>query len=201
MSAQMEQALRRLAGKYQQLEAQFKAIAQGVRTPDDVLDAIPGRRIFYPLTGTNVFDATALGTRADPISMSISQDGPWVMTHWPLVLWKPNLPANATNLGRFSPVSSWPLPLQQNEDMDSIDITWEFFDGGSQRSFVNEPAAPMFSRPDNLIELPQKTLFAPNSNLQFIANYSAINFDAAPVVSTTGGELIVSIPGYRILNS
>ena len=92
------------------------------------------------------------------------------------------------------------MPVQQDSDQDGIDLSYEFFDGGSQRSFNNEAAAPIFSRPDNLIELPQQTLFAPNSNIQFFGVFEAINF-GAPAVPSTCGELVVSIPGYRIVNS
>lgn len=199
----INRALRQLASRQQQLDAQLKLLIAGEdqpRTPEEELDALPGRRIFYTLTGRQSFTLAQLGVRSDPVSFTISQDGPWVATHYPLVMWKPNLPANATNFGKWSPVCSWPLPVQQDSDQDGIDLSYEFFDGGSQRSFNNETAAPIFSRPDNLIKLPQSTLFAPNSNIQFFATHEAINF-AAPAVPTTGGELVISIPGYRIVNS
>jgi hypothetical protein len=198
----IQRVIRQLAGRQQQLDAKLnQLIAEDFRTPQEELDALPGRRIFYTLSGRQSFSASQLGLRADPITFTISQDGPFVMTHYPLVMWRPNLPSNATNLGRWSPVASWPLPVQHLSDMDVIDLSYEFFDGGSQRAFNNETAAPIFSRPDELKPLPQQTLFAPNSNIQFFATYEAINFDAGPAVPSTGGELVVSIPGYRIVNS
>lgn len=202
MSQDFARAMRQLAGRQQQLDAKLnQLISEDFRSPQEELDALPGRRIFYTLTGRQSFTISQLGQRADPISFTVSQDGPFVMTAYPVVLWKPNLPANATNLGRWSPPSSWPLPAQQVGDQDVIDLSYEFFDGGSQRAFNNETAAPIFSRPDELKPLPQPTLFAPNSNIQFFATYEAITFDGDAAVPATGGELVVSLPGYRIVNS
>ena len=112
----------------------------------------------------------------------------------------PALYWRATNLGKWSPPTSWPLPLQQNVVQDNIDLSYEFFDGGSQRAFNNEVAAPLFSRPDNLAPLPVPTLFAPNANIQFIPTYEDIFFDAIAAVPATGGQLVVTLPGYRIVN-
>jgi hypothetical protein len=196
-------ALRKLAAAQNELRAQFKlmlATDDGPRSITEEIDALPGRRIFYNLSGRQSFDISQLGTRADAISFFVSQDGPFVMTHYPLVMWKPNLPTTASNLGQWSPVASWPVPLQQKPEQDSIDLSFEFFDGGSQRAFNNEVAAPLFSRPDSLAPLPVPTLFAPNANIQFIPTYEDIFFDAAAAVSATGGQLVVTLPGYRIVN-
>jgi hypothetical protein len=195
--------LRKLTAAQNELRAQFKLmLAQddGPRSITEEIDALPGRRIFYNLSGRQNFTITQLGTRNDAISFFVSQDGPFVMTAYPLVIWKPNLPSTADNLGQWSPVSSWPLPLQQKAQQDSIDLSYEFFDGGSQRAFNNEVAAPLFSRPDVLQDLPVPTLFAPNANIQFFPTYEDIFFDPAATVDTTGGSLVVTLPGYRIVN-
>jgi hypothetical protein len=196
--------IRQMAARQNAMREQIKMLISGAaapQTPQEELDALPGRRIFYTLSGRQSFTAAQLGLRADPVSFTVSQDGPFVMTAYPLISWRPNLPATATNLGRWSPVASWPLALQHSTDTDIIDISYEFFDGGSQRAFNNEPVAPILSRPDNIIKVDQPTLFAPNSNIQVFVTYEAINFDGTAGVPATGGELVVSIPGYRILNS
>lgn len=198
-----EQIIRRLVTGQNELKAQFKLLLEtdsGPRSITEEIDSLPGRRIFYNLSGRQSFTAAQLGTRADAISFFVSQDGPFVMTHYPLVAWKPNLPTTATNLGQWSPPTSWPLPVQQAADQDSINLSYEFFDGGSQRAFNNEVAAPLFSRPDNLAPLPVPTLFAPNANIQFIPTYEDIFFDGTAAVPTTGGQLVVTLPGYRIVN-
>jgi hypothetical protein len=195
--------LRKLTGAVNELRSQFKlllATDDGPRSITEEIDSLPGRRIFYNLSGRQNFDINQLGTRGDPVSFFVSQDGPFVMTHYPLVTWKPNLPTTATNLGKWSPPTSWPLPIQQMNNQDNIDLSYEFFDGGSQRAFNNETAAPLFSRPDNLAPLPVPTLFAPNANIQFIPTYEDIFFDGDVQVPTEGGQLVVTLPGYRIVN-
>jgi hypothetical protein len=198
-----EQIIRRLVAGQNELKAQFKlllATDDGPRSITEEIDSLPGRRIFYNLSGRQSFTIAQLGTRSDAISFFVSQDGPFVMTHYPLVAWKPNLPITATNLGQWSPPTSWPLPLQQQSDQDNINLSYEFFDGGSQRAFNNEVAAPLFSRPDNLAPLPVPTLFAPNANIQFIPTYEDIFFDPDAAVPVTGGQLVITLPGYRIVN-
>ena len=195
--------LRTLAAAQNELRAQFKLLLasdSGPRSITEEIDALPGRRIFYNLSSRQTFSAAQDGTRADPLSFFVSQDGPYVATHYPLVVWKPSLPVAATNFGQWSPVSSWPLPVQQSANQDSINLSYEFFDGGSQRAFNNEVAGPLFSRPDNFVPLPVPTLFAPNANIQFIPTYEDIFFDPAAVIPTTSGQLVVTIPGYRIVN-
>lgn len=195
--------LRKLTAAQNELQAQFKLLLSSEEGPKSIteeIDALPGRRIFYNLSGNLDFTIAHDGLRAEAIQFPISQDGPFVMTHYPLVIWKPNLPTNATNFGQWSPVSSWPLPVQQSTDQDSINLSYEFFDGGSQRAFSNEPSVPLFSRPDMQAELPVPTLFAPNANIQFISTFEDILFDATAAQATTGGKLVVTLPGYRIVN-
>lgn len=200
---QLSAIARKLTAANNELRAQFKlllAADDGPRSITEEIDALPGRRIFYSLVDTQDFTIAQDGTRAIPLTFEVSQDGAFIMTHYPMVAWKPNLPTTATNFGQWSPAASWPLPLQQSVDQDRIDLSYEFFDGGSMRAFNNEAVGPLWSRPDNLVPLPVPTLFAPNANIQFTPTYEDIFFDPGSAVPTTGGELVVSLPGYRIVN-
>lgn len=180
--------------------AEVKAIAASrPRTITEEIDAIPGRRIFYTLSGVQVFDATLDGRSGQPINFLVSQDGPYIMTHYPIAMWRSSAPDTATTFGRWRPVTSWPLPDQVLDD-DIIDISYSMTDGGSQRSFQNLPVlAGLLSRPDNLIPLPVPTLFTPNAVVQFTPQYENILFSAT-VTPTTAGTLVVACPGYRIVN-
>jgi hypothetical protein len=190
----MEQQILKLSGALEVLKG-----SQRVKTTEEEIDEIPGRRIMFNLSGTQTFTATQRGNQGDPITMQVSQDGPFIWTAYPLVAWKPNAPDNADNLGRWRPVYSWPLPDQVLDD-DIIDISWQMNDGGSQRNFQNEVATPVFSRPDLVLPLPKPVIFTPNSVIQFIPTYEAINFGTAPTVDTTGGILRVTLLGYKCAN-
>lgn len=189
--------LRQMLDKYDEF---VKACEAQQRTITAEIDSIPGRRIFYNLADRLSFTIAQNGLRGTPLSFLISQDGPYIATHYPWVAWKPNAPATADNFGRWSPVSSWPLPTQQVATIDIIDLSYEVVDSGSQRNFQNEAAGPIFSRPDNLVPLPVPTLFAPNTTIQFYPTFERIFFDPGSEVATTGGELVVVFPGYKIVN-
>lgn len=192
-----EQQLQQVLLKYEEFVKQCEEAPRSITAE---IDSLPGRRIFYNLVDRVDFTIDDDGLRGQPLQFLVSQDGAFIMTHYPLMIWAPNLPANATNFGRFSPVSSWPLPLQQITNQDIIDISWELVDSGSQRNFQNEAAGPLFSRPDNLIPLPVPTLFAPNTTVQIFPTYERIFFDADNATDTTGGSLICILPGYKIVN-
>ncbi len=210
MSAQTNAAIARMFAEQREIKRQLSEVTAEYRAfrkacedmPKSItaeLDSIDGRRIFYMLNGTQSFTVSDDGNRGQPINFLVSQDGPFVMTHFPMVTWKPNAPSNATNFGRWRPVSSWPLP-DQALNADTIDISYEMVDGGSQRNFQNLPSgAGPFSRPDNFVPVPVPTLFAPNTTIQFFPTYEDISFDAAGT-PTTGGLLSVVLPGYRIVN-
>jgi hypothetical protein len=203
---QFRQGLAARDAKIAQLTQQVQDIADAVKnrpiTPEDMLNTIKGRRIFYNLVGSVSFTAAAdNGKRGVAISMTISQDGPFVMTHYPMAMWKPNLPSNADNYGQWMPVYTWPLPTAQTgSNTDTISISYEMVDTGSQRNFQNQAAPPVLSYPGNLHPLPTPTLLAPNTVLQFIPTYEDINMATNPSVDTTGGLLVVSCPGYRIVS-
>ncbi len=204
MSDQIQASLRvldkRLAqavGVIQQQQAQIAALSSRPRTITEEIDRIPGRRIETILSGEVTFTTDDEGRRGNPILLQVSQDGPFIMTHYPMVLWRPSAPTNATNLGRWRPVSTFPLP-DQVVDTDIIDIMYELADGGSQRNFQNAPRGPVVSRPDNLVPCAVPTLWAPNAAINFTPTYLALTWDAA--IPPTQGILHVDFIGYRIVN-
>jgi hypothetical protein len=181
----------------EQLTAAMNDLMSRPRTITEEIDQIPGRRIDTIFSGEVTFTAAADGTRGNPVLVQISQDGPFVMTHYPMVLWRPSAPDNATNFGRWRPVTTFPLP-DQVVDTDIIDIMYELADGGNQRNFQNAPRGPVLSRPDNIVPLACPTLWAPNSAISLTPTYNNILFDA--VEPPTAGILHVDFIGYRIVN-
>jgi hypothetical protein len=172
--------------------------AKRPKTVQEEIDAIPGRRIFFTLSNTQTFDSTNDGTQGPLITMQVSQDGPYIMTHYPTFMWRPSAPAGATNFGVWRPVSSWPLP-DQVIDADLIDISYQFADSGPGRNFQNAAVPPaLISRPDNLIPLPVPTLFTPNTTIQLQVTYENILFNGS--TPPTQGTLVVALPGYKIVN-
>ena len=100
----IDNVLRRLLQRQQAVEQQHRQILdkyeEFVRACEDQprsitaeIDAIPGRRIFYNLSDRINFTTANNGLRGQPLSFLISQDGPFIATHYPLVMWKPNAPA------------------------------------------------------------------------------------------------------------
>lgn len=178
------------------------------RSVDEEINSILGRRIVYTLSGEQSFTSSQDGARGNPINMLVSQDGPFVMTHYPVVGWTVNLPSTATRTGRWSPVNSYPLPLQQlylattsamATNLDVIDISYELTDSGSQRNFQNiTVGGGLLSQQGNLVPLPVPTLFQPNTTVSIIITYNNILFGSGDT-ATTGGLLHVDLPGYRIV--
>lgn len=190
--------LKRMVAEARSEYAAFlKACQNTPRSITAEIDSIPGRRIYYNLNQVATFTAADAGLRGAPLNFLVSQDGPFIMTHYPLVMWKSSAPDNATDFGRWRPISSWPLP-DQVLDTNIIDLSYEIVDGGSQRNFQNLPNPPMFCTPDTSLPLPVPTLFAPNSVIQFFPTFEAITFGGS--TATTAGILSVSLPGYRIVN-
>ena len=194
LAAALQQAQGRIAG----LEDNVRDALSRPRSPTEVIDSIPGRRIESMLSGEIDFDINSQGRVGLPVTIQVSQDGPFVATHYPMVLWRVSAPDTATNLGFWRPVTTFPLP-DQVIDTDVIDLQYQIVDGGAQRNFQNNPRGPIFSRPDVLQPLPMPTLWAPNSVIQFIPTYQRITFNGSPTAAT-GGVLHVDIPGYRIVN-
>lgn len=209
--ADINRALNNLAAKQRQMEQQqlqildkyeefIRACEEQPRSITQEIDALPGRRIFYTLSARQSFTIAQNGLRAAPLSYLVSQDGAFIATHYPMAIWKPNAPSTATNFGMWSPVTAWPTPTQQIGNLDIINLSYEVVDSGSQRNFQNEAVGPIFSRPDNLIPLPVPTLFACNTVVTLFPTFERIFFDPDPSVPTTGGELVIGFPGYKIVN-
>lgn len=191
--------------KVELLAQQLHDLQQRPRSITEEIDEIPGRRVEYMLVGTQTFTVTNSGTRGNPIAMQVSQDGPFIATHYPVCMWRPTAPANAAYFGFWRPVwAGWPLPAQANGAVvdfneDLIAISYEIADGGSQRNFQNLARPPLLSMPGNPCPLPVPTLWSPNTVVNFTPVYERILFNA-DAVATTDGLLVVGIPGYRVVN-
>jgi uncharacterized coiled-coil protein SlyX len=179
------------------LQQAMSELSSRPRSVLEEIDAYPGRRMETMLTGEITFTLNDEGAVGAPILIQVNQDGPFVMTHYPMAIWRPSAPTNATNLGRWRPVTSFPLPTQQ-VTTDIIDIMWELQDGGSMRNMQNAPRGPGLSRPDNFIPCAVPTVFSPNSAIKFIPTYNAITWDSEN--PPTQGTLHVDLIGYRIVN-
>jgi hypothetical protein len=200
--------LRKLKDEHAAMQAAIEVLMKQAspRSITAEIDAIPGRRLWYNLTGRIPFTIEDDGRRGLPINLLISQDGPFIQTHYPFALWLPSSPAGATNRGLWRPVTPYPLPTQAvsgavPEDLndDLISISYEVIDTGSQRNFQNEAAPPLLSRPDLAMPLPVPTLFTPNTTIQFVPTYERILFNNE-VTPPDEGTLVVLFPGYRVVN-
>lgn len=201
-------AIRKLRGQNRELIQAVQALMSDVselrsrpRTIQEDLDSLPGRRMETILSGEIAFTTTDEGKRGLPVVITISQDGPFIQTHWPLILWRPTAPDSTQNLNRWRPVSSFPLPTQEVTG-DIIDIKYEMFDAGSQREFQNEARGPIISRPDNVVPLPIPTEWSPDASIRIYPTYLNFNFTGSgdDPVPPTDGVLYVGLPGYRICN-
>ena len=164
------------------------------------LNAIDGRRMAFALAADGTFTIAQNGQRGNPLLFQVSVDGPFVQTHYPFVIWRPSAPAAATNLGQWMPPTQWPIPDQDIANRDSISISHEIFDAGSQRFMQNQAYGPAFSRPDNLAPLPVPTVWSPNSTIQFFPTFHDILFNTTVGTPTTEGTLHVALLGIRIIN-
>lgn len=190
-------ALTTLQAQIGQLAQAFNQLNERPASVQEEIDRIPGRRIESVLAGEVTFTASDEGQAGAPIIITVSQDGPFIMTHYPMALWRPSAPSGATNLGRWRPVSTFPLPTQQ-VGTDIIDLMYEMQDGGAQRNMQNAPRGPLFSRPDNIVPCPVPTMWSPNATIVFRPNYLAFTWDSD--VPPTEGTLHVDLIGYRITN-
>jgi hypothetical protein len=198
-------ACRQLNSRNQQLMAAVAGLLRDVadlkarpRTITEEIDAIPGRRIESVFSGEVTFTINDLGQRGKPVIIQISQDGPFIMCFYPMVLWRPSAPDDATNFGRWRPVRSFPLPTQVVQT-DIIDIGYELQDGGNQRLFQNDVRGPILSQPDNILPCAVPTEWSPNAAINLYPTYFAIDFNGSPT-PPTAGILHVDLIGYRIVN-
>src|SRR5882724_8679693 len=95
--SQQNQAINQLVGQMNQLQQMFQSLQQKPTTVQEEIDQVPGRRMEGALVGEVTFSVSDLGQRGIPILFNVSQDGPFIMTHYPMVQWRPSAPANATN--------------------------------------------------------------------------------------------------------
>lgn len=169
-------------------------------SPTYEIDRLPGRRVFFHYVQTQDFTTTQDGTRGSDMTFRVSQDGPFVMTHYPVAMWRSTVPTNATDFGLWRPVSTWPSPTQDlGAYRNVINLSYELSDSGSTRKFQDGAMPPLFSRPDDLKPLPCPTLFKENSTILFTPVYEDISFGGG--TATTTGRLVVAIPGYRIITA
>ena len=122
-------ALQQLISRVNDLTQRIGQLQSRPTTVQEEIDAQPGRRIESVLSGEVTFTAADVGQRANPIVIQVSQDGPFVMTHYPMVVWYATAPTNTTNFNRWRPVNSAYLPTQQ-VTTDFIDLKYELNDGG-----------------------------------------------------------------------
>ena len=207
MDAQLAAIIRQLTAQARAQEQIIASLRSDVaalkavpRSPEEEIDAIPGRRIAFAFTQTQTFTSSQAKTRYNPLAFTVSQDGPFVLTHYPVAMWKPTAPSTATNYGQWQPVMYGFLPTQAIGNLDYVWLSYELIDTGAQRALQdNAVSAGLLSHPTEMMRLPVPTLFAPNSTIQFIPTYEQIAF-GTPTTATTGGTLAVSLPGYKIVN-
>lgn len=200
--AQVAGALRMLQTQIKSIQQQHAIIIAAMnnrpRSITEEIDAISGRRLDYVFADESTFTTADEGQVAQALTFTVSQDGPFIMTHYPMALWRPSAPDDATNIGRWRPVSSFPLP-DQVYDTDIIDLMYQMKDGGTGRLLQSASRGPIFSRPDNMVPLPVPTLFAPNAVIEFLPVFNQITFNGDPTPPTEG-ILHVDLIGYRIVN-
>jgi hypothetical protein len=195
--SQQQALLNQQAGDLAMMRQALVDLQSRPRSVSEEIDAIEGRRLEGTLSGEVAFDILNENTTGEPVVFTVSQDGPFVMTHYPLVLWRPSAPDDATNLGRWRPVSTFPLP-DQVVDTDIIDLMYELQDGGNKRLLQNEARGPLFSRPDNIVPCPVPTLWSSNSTILFKPTYLTFTWDSEE--PPTAGILHVDLIGYYIAN-
>lgn len=192
------------------LKASNAALRKRVQKAVDIND-IEGRRINFTQSATMTFTSAVNDGNRGPSYMviPIGQDGPWVMTHYPVIMWRNAASGTATDVGLWRPPSHWPLP-DQVVDTDICSLSYEVFDEGSVRGLQNDPqsdfstarglkrpsvVAGLFSTANILMQLPEPTLFDTNGAIRIVVTFDDIQF-----TSVTQGRLRVNLPGYKIVN-
>jgi hypothetical protein len=201
----MAQDINQLAAYVRQgfasIQGQLDALKKTSKAPslEEEIESIQGRRVMFNFTQTQTFTANTAGTKGSTMNYVVSTDGPFIMTHYPVAMWKSTLPTSATDFGRWRTVSSNPLPTQQLTT-NFIDISYEMSDSGSGRNLQDNPASPaLLSYPAQLIALEKPMVFLPNTIISVIVTYEAITFGGSS--ATTSGSLAFSLPGYKIITS
>ncbi len=182
--APFEQELQRLKLENESLRTVFPKTIN--------VNAIPGRRMYFTLHQTQAFTASQNGLRYQPLFLEVGRDGLFVMTGYPVIMWKAS--AGGTT-GRWRPVSHWPLP-DQVSGAEIIDVSYELLDAGPNRNMQSAVPVPagLISKPENFLQLPLPQIFQANTVLALIPTYNEIDW-----TDTTAGILAVDIPGYKII--
>lgn len=196
-AADVRKALQASQQEIARLAAEIAKIKSKPRSWEDEIEALPGKRVPSHFVTTQDFTTSNDGQRGAGMTFKISQDGPFVMTHYPFALWKVTLPTTATNYGYWRPCWDAFLPTQQ-VTTDYVSISYELQDSGSQRNFQDNAMPPIFSYPDRLKALPKPALFSPNSVVMLTPTYENIAFNSSGT-ATTGGKLVIALIGYRII--
>lgn len=189
----------RLAQEIAELKALLAGVGGRPPTVQEEIDAIEGRRIESTISAEVTFTLDNDGDVGTPLRFEVSQDGPFVMTHYPLAVWRPTAPDDANNFGRWRPVNSAQLPTQQ-VTTNFVDLMYQLFDAGPARYLTTGPRILM-SRFDNIVPCPIPTLFSSSSVVRFEPTYTAILFEASDDdPAPTQGTLHVDLIGYKIVN-
>lgn len=202
-AAMLRQAMAPLRQQIVTLQQQVNDLQQRPMTPEEEINAIPGRRVYFTMTQSQAFtSATANGSRGSAIAFPISADGVYIMTHFPQIVWKVTAPGNATNFGAWRPPYSWPLPLQDFISGDDvIDVSYELTDNGPTRNMQDNPVPGILSSsPGNLIKLPMPTRYEASSTITIVPTYERISLNSSGTAST-GGTLYISLIGYKIITA
>lgn len=193
--AEQQSKINALSGLVRKLVGELQNIK---RNGADPFAHIPGRRVWYVLAGVQSFNvANQNGQAGQVINLNVSEDGPFVATHFPVIGWKPNLPSSATNFGQWRPVYHGPLPTQA-VTTDLISLSYKLNDSGSGRDLQSAYVPPITSKFDRLNPLPFPTIFKRAGTLAFTPFYEDIDFNSSGT-ATTQGQLVVAIPGYKIV--
>jgi len=202
-------AISALNARMESMEKVLEDLSERPRTIQEEIDAIEGRRLDYRLVGTQDFTIAQDGLRANFINLQVAQDGPFIWTYAPICMWKPTAPANTPLLNCWRPVYTWPMPFQASDaagpgatidfNLDMVSISYEIMDSGGSRNFQNAARPPDFSIPGNLVPLATPTLFTPNTTVQFYPTYDRILFNSTSN-TPTAGQLVVALPGFKIVN-
>lgn len=168
------------------------------------LNAIAGRRMYYTAVARNTITNTGNGSVNNPLTIQVPRDGFFVMTHYPVLMWKVTTSGTATDVGKWRPVSSNPLP-DQIVNTDFLDISYTLKDAGPERFMQNDTQTPalsippavlpgLLSTPDNMIALPLPAKFDPGSVI--VMN---VRFEKFTWTAVTAGQMVVMFPGYKIV--
>lgn len=216
--ANVEAVLRTLINQVNKQAALISALEDKLRhqpaalSPTQLIDSIPGRRVFFTGIQTQTFTTSQNKVAGAGMTIQFSQDGPFIMTHYPLLMWKPTSPSGATLLNQWQPIMTGNLPTQQTNlaagtgtfVLDLVWLSYSMIDSGSGRQLqdANGNVPPgLLSLPGQLMPLPVPTLIAPGDTLTLIPFYELIQFaNANGGTATTGGTLYWMQPGYKVVN-